>query len=1485
MFVELSIQDVLVKFVVDTGATLTLVSTRVYDLIPDLCRPHLSKTRSQIKSVCDKYLSLRGKGSFKMDFGKEKFTSEAVVTDLQVDGILGLDFMKKNKCLIDVSANLLHIANFRVSLIFQGTQRRNADALSRAPGKPCRLTSDSQSNMSSDCSKREHSHAKIVTSQMPDNGKDLTLIELQSNDSDLKRVKQWLAEGQRPQYIEVSSKGFFLRSLWSQFDCLELQEDIVVRRFNNLELNVAKLQAVIPMSERKQVLEYCHDTKYAGHLANRYRKMPATKKDLYIAKTIGELNKLAELPAKMSTTNSKMFQYYDSLLGQKNLLKSIDKAEELAESLKERYEEIEAKLIAEKLSPLDSSPPINGKIDSPRGKEETDGEQKKEEKEKEVKDEPVTPKTIQGQITPTSLYTLLQEQDIQLIIMDVRSDKDFKESHITHKCCINIPVEIVPPGTTVNHIEKSLPEDSKSPWQQRGNVDHIILLDWSSKLEDCNIGTTVRTLKDALFKYDSTVIIKSEPLVLDGGYDQWLLYYPQLTTNSNISRPKTDLMSPIPSLDFDYPDFDEAFIMTPTPDRANQNQLNGTVNQSQPSSLINDLSGQRPQFPRIDRSTKPKPLQSSVSTNVTNQTDIEKLNELKPRVTSLYPDTSSISGTKIRKETGNEVQSLSRELEHEREELNRIRKEKEEEIAKYQLDKERNIKEQQARIERLKDEEEKLRLIEQKKSEQTRDLADLMRKKRGLQEEMKGSGGENIRNQELRTIENERVKRQDEVEKLRQERKKKEEERRILEEGKEKEELERARARARLEEEKKDFELKLAEETARRLQEEEDSMGIELHELKQRELKTKIEELRKLRQEEEKSLKETQRKEESLKRLEENRKLKEKEDAVKRQEEDRLAIERQEKEAHERKTKEKKDRKLREEETERRRLAKIAEEAAKVEQTRKEAELHAKNELAKREAEQRVRDEQARREAEQKARDEQARKIAEDKANKEAEEKARADQARREAEEKLKLIQGESPKIKTIPSPNLPTGWEKRLDGPTHRYYYINHNRGTTQWEPPQTEIKLPGKYTTKLKDEPTTTKRGLSRSNSSPNIAKMMEEEDKVTPLKPSIDRSNKPAQRYIIPEANRPSPQKQAARIRNLNPVYGNVGRALTGLRNLGNTCYMNSTIQCLNNCSPLVTYFLTDNYLYDINRESELGSHGEVADDFAVIVKNLWTGQYKCITPRDFKVTVGKHQPMFAGNDQQDSQEFLTFLLDALHEGLNKVKIRPKIPEQDNDNLPDHVNAELSWKHHRMLHESIIVELFQGQLKSTLMCLTCRKQSVTFQAFMYLSLPIPSGSRCRLDDCLRQFLKEEKMTGSSRWRCPRCKVDRDSVKKIDIWKLPRILLIGLNRFVYEGQWRQKISSYVDFPVQNLNLDSVVQSPTSTKSKYNLYGISNHYGTMDGGHYTAFCRNPCTKRWYKYDDEQVYDMSESDVKSSAAFVLYYTSIDLPPPDFRKNF
>ncbi|CAG2205381.1 unnamed protein product [Mytilus edulis] len=104
---------------------------------------------------------------------------------------------------------------------------------------------------------------------MPDHDTDWTLTDKQSNDPDLKLVKQWLTDGQRPQYNEVSGKGFFIRSLWSQFNSLELQDDLVFRHFYDNERKVVKLQAVIPLSERKQVLHFCHDAKYAGHLGMR----------------------------------------------------------------------------------------------------------------------------------------------------------------------------------------------------------------------------------------------------------------------------------------------------------------------------------------------------------------------------------------------------------------------------------------------------------------------------------------------------------------------------------------------------------------------------------------------------------------------------------------------------------------------------------------------------------------------------------------------------------------------------------------------------------------------------------------------------------------------------------------------------------------------------------------------------------------------------------------------------------------------------------------------------------------------------------------------------------------------------------------------------------------------------------------------------------------------------------------------------------------
>ncbi|XP_071153837.1 uncharacterized protein [Mytilus edulis] len=121
MYVKLNVGDIEAKFVVDTGATLTLVSSKLYDMLTPLDKSYLSEVKTSVRSVCGTKLELRGKGRFNLHFGPNMLQSEAVVTDLQVDGILGLDFMKRHNCLIDVKNGHFCIGDFKVDLCFQGS--------------------------------------------------------------------------------------------------------------------------------------------------------------------------------------------------------------------------------------------------------------------------------------------------------------------------------------------------------------------------------------------------------------------------------------------------------------------------------------------------------------------------------------------------------------------------------------------------------------------------------------------------------------------------------------------------------------------------------------------------------------------------------------------------------------------------------------------------------------------------------------------------------------------------------------------------------------------------------------------------------------------------------------------------------------------------------------------------------------------------------------------------------------------------------------------------------------------------------------------------------------------------------------------------------------------------------------------------------------------------------------------------------------------
>uniref|UniRef100_A0A2P2M457 Ubiquitin carboxyl-terminal hydrolase 8-like n=1 Tax=Rhizophora mucronata TaxID=61149 RepID=A0A2P2M457_RHIMU len=151
------------------------------------------------------------------------------------------------------------------------------------------------------------------------------------------------------------------------------------------------------------------------------------------------------------------------------------------------------------------------------------------------------------------------------------------------------------------------------------------------------------------------------------------------------------------------------------------------------------------------------------------------------------------------------------------------------------------------------------------------------------------------------------------------------------------------------------------------------------------------------------------------------------------------------------------------------------------------------------------------------------------------------------------------------------------------------------------------------------------------------------------------------------------------------------LTGLQNLGNTCFMNSAIQCLTHTPKLVDYFLGD-YRRDINRENLLGMKGELSMAFGNLLRKLWTPGARAVAPRMFKLKLANFAPQFSGYNQHDAQEFLAFLLDGLHEDLNRVKSKPYIEFKDAEDRPDKEVAEEYWRNHRACNDSVIVDLCQ-------------------------------------------------------------------------------------------------------------------------------------------------------------------------------------------------
>jgi ubiquitin C-terminal hydrolase len=163
------------------------------------------------------------------------------------------------------------------------------------------------------------------------------------------------------------------------------------------------------------------------------------------------------------------------------------------------------------------------------------------------------------------------------------------------------------------------------------------------------------------------------------------------------------------------------------------------------------------------------------------------------------------------------------------------------------------------------------------------------------------------------------------------------------------------------------------------------------------------------------------------------------------------------------------------------------------------------------------------------------------------------------------------------------------------------------------------------------------------------------------------------------------------------------LCGLSNLGNTCFMNGAVQALLHCDPLVQFFLAGKHKKELNKRNPLGMKGELALALAELTKEVWRSPVgSAVAPKQLKHVVGRFAPQFQGYQQHDSHELLAFLLDGVHEDLNRVQEKVYVDLDDiKGELDDQQRSKALWEKHELRNRSVIVDLFQAQLKSTIVC----------------------------------------------------------------------------------------------------------------------------------------------------------------------------------------
>lgn len=327
----------------------------------------------------------------------------------------------------------------------------------------------------------------------------------------------------------------------------------------------------------------------------------------------------------------------------------------------------------------------------------------------------------------------------------------------------------------------------------------------------------------------------------------------------------------------------------------------------------------------------------------------------------------------------------------------------------------------------------------------------------------------------------------------------------------------------------------------------------------------------------------------------------------------------------------------------------------------------------------------------------------------------------------------------------------------------------------------------------------------------------------------------------------------------------KGLTGLKNLGNTCYMNASLQCLSHTMNLTHYFMSKKFQEDISVVNQKRLEYHLVLRYMDVVSNIWQ-ENQIISPKTFKMTMEAFVKRFVGYQQQDAHECIVFILDLLHKGLSvpvEMSITGVVKSEDDIIRKRAVEV---WKNNFSKEYSYIVENFYGQMHIKMRCPKCNYTSHNFDPFSCIPLTIANKEKVMLRECIIKTGKAEVLDDENKWFCEGCKEKVNGIRETGIWKLPNILVIQLKKFTKSG----KINKKVEFNIKEVNLSKFVE--TGGQYKYELYATTNHSGSLNAGHYWAYCKRG--REWFNFNDTTVTKMEEDKVIAEENYVLFFRKI-----------